>query len=271
MPIVSDFSFLSVRKKLNLVSKPIILTPTSVLEITLTGHKSSYIELLIEGTLKSNIVADVEGNVYKTVTIGTQTWMAENLKTTKYNNGDLIGTTDPPTLDIQTEDNPKYQWAYNGDESYVNTYGRLYTWYAVTDSRGVCPTGWHVPTDTEWTTLENYLIANGYNYDGTTTANKIAKSLASIDGWISSAADGASGNIDYPAKRNVTGFTARPGSYRSISGLFGIIGQFGYWWCSDEYSIITQAYSRNMYFNSYWVTRDNSNKVNGFSVRCIKD
>src|SRR4029078_12512714 len=102
-------------------------------------------------------VTDIDGNVYHTVTIGTQVWMVENLKTTKYRNGDLIGTTIPATLDISSESTPKYQWAYKGEESNVATYGRLYTWYAVADSRNVCPTGWHVPSDAEWTTLTTYL------------------------------------------------------------------------------------------------------------------
>ncbi len=91
-------------------------------------------------------VTDIDGNVYKIVTIGTQKWMAENLKVTKYRNGDLIGTTTPASKDISTESSPKYQWAYNGtaNADTINTYGRLYTWYAVTDNRSVCPTGWHI-------------------------------------------------------------------------------------------------------------------------------
>src|ERR1035438_8500630 len=96
-----------------------------------------------------NTVADVDGNVYKTVTIGNQVWMAADLKTTQYRNGDLIGTNSPATLDISSESTPKYQWAYAGDESNVATYGRLYTWFAATDSRNVCPVGWHVSTDAE--------------------------------------------------------------------------------------------------------------------------
>ena len=83
--------------------------------------------------------------------------MAANLKTTRYLNSDLIGTTALATKDISVENEPKYQWAYAGDESNVSTFGRLYTWHAITDSRKVCLTGWHVPTDSEWTTLTTYL------------------------------------------------------------------------------------------------------------------
>jgi uncharacterized protein (TIGR02145 family) len=84
-----------------------------------------------------NTIRDIDGNAYTSVTIGTQIWMVENLKTTKYRNGDLIGTTNPATLDITNESTPKYQWAYDGNETNVATYGRLYTWYVVTDSRNV--------------------------------------------------------------------------------------------------------------------------------------
>ena len=101
-------------------------------------------------TIVNGSVSDVEGNVYKTVTIGTQTWMAENLRTTRYRNGDAVGTTNAATLDIGSESAPKYQWAYAGDENNAAAYGRLYTWYAVTDDRNICPAGWHVPGDDEW-------------------------------------------------------------------------------------------------------------------------
>src|SRR5512133_2727329 len=109
-------------------------------------------------------VKDIDGNVYQTITIGTQVWMVENLKTTKYRNGDLIGTTTPASLVIEGESAPKYQWAYDGNESNVAIHGRLYTWYVATDSRNVCPTGWHVPSDAEWTVLTDYLIKNGHSY-----------------------------------------------------------------------------------------------------------
>ncbi len=96
------------------------------------------------------------------------------------------------------------------------------------------PTGWHVPTDAEWTTLENYLIANGYNYDGTTTGNKYAKALASATGWNYYSGTGTVGNTDYPAKRNATGFTALPGGFRGFdNGAFSGVGSNGGWWSSS--------------------------------------
>jgi uncharacterized protein (TIGR02145 family) len=102
-------------------------------------------------------LTDIDNNVYKTVMIGKQIWMAENLKTSRYSNGDSIGTTHPDTLNYMTESTPKYQWIYAGNESNLVPYGRLYTWYTVTDSRKVCPTGWHVPSKEEWATLTKFL------------------------------------------------------------------------------------------------------------------
>lgn len=104
---------------------------------------------------------DIDGNVYPIITIGTQVWMAENLKTTRYCNGDLIGTTTPATLDIESESAPEYQWAYDGNESNVTTYGRIYTWYVANDSRNVCPAGWHIPSDAEWTDLTGFTALPG--------------------------------------------------------------------------------------------------------------
>jgi uncharacterized protein (TIGR02145 family) len=104
-------------------------------------------------------VTDIDGNVYQTITIGTQAWMKENLKTTHYRNGDAIDTTSPATLDISGESTPKYQWVFENDQSDLSVYGRLYTWYAVTDKRNIAPTGWHVPTDAEWITLKLIFLA----------------------------------------------------------------------------------------------------------------
>jgi uncharacterized protein (TIGR02145 family) len=159
---------------------------------------------------KAQTVKDIDGNIYKTVTIGTQVWIVENLKTTKYSNGDSIGTTTPATLDITTEKIPKYQWSYDGDERNVATYGRLYTWYAASDNRNLCPTGWHLPTDSEWTTLTDYLTNNGYGYKG--TASEITKSMAATSGWTTNSIEGNVGNDQM--RNNKSGFSAFAGGYR---------------------------------------------------------
>jgi uncharacterized protein (TIGR02145 family) len=214
-------------------------------------------------------VMDIEGNIYKAVLIGNQVWMAENLKVTKYRNGEPIGTTSP-YLNITSEIEPRYQWAYEGNENNVAIYGRLYTWYALTDNRGVCPTGWHMASDLEWTTLENYLISNGFNYDGTLTENKIAKVLASTSYWNSSTVEGAAGNSDYPKKRNLTGFNAIPNGLRSSSGGFHYLNESPFWWTATE-NYVTSAWCKGMYYGAVNIYNNDFDKKNGAAVRCIKD
>lgn len=201
---------------------------------------------------KSDPVTDADGNVYSTVSLGTQIWMAENLKTLKYQNGDLIGTTTPATLDITDMSSPKYQWAYGGSESNVTVYGRLYTLHAVTDSRNVCPVGWHLPTDIEWTTLTTYL-------GGASVAGGKLKETATTH-WLSP-------NTGATNEKN---FTALPGGYRSQNGEFTGIGISGYWWSSTENTTIS-SWNRTMSYGSSEVGRNGSYQGNGFAVRCVKD
>ena len=226
--------------------------------------------LLALGLIPNNfagIAEDIDGNVYKTVMLGTQVWMADNLKVTKYNNG-----TEIPNIkgDAQWAASTAgaYCW-YNNDIGNKSTYGALYNWHAVKAGK-LCPTGWHVPSDAEWTTLENYLIANGYNYDGTTTGNKIAKSLAAATNWAPSTITGAVGNTDFPAYRNKTGFSALPGGYRVNNGTFNYIPSYGYWWSSSEPGI-SFAWSRYLGYDYSYVSRFSYNKEFGFSVRCVRD
>ena len=246
-----------------------------MLEFTaISGNNSTIMTYIPKADILINFVfiecKDGDNNYYPVVKINTQFWMARNLKTTTYRNGASIGTTITSDKNIAGETAPAYQWAYGGNESNVATYGRLYTWYAVTDSRNLCPAGWHVPTDAEWTTLENYLLDNGYNYDGTTTDNKYAKALASTKFWTSSTTTGVPGNTDYPAKRNATGFAALPGGYRDRWGTFYYIGNAGVFWSSTE-SSTTNAWGRSMYFSLPNVAPYNYYKHGGFSVRCVRD
>ncbi len=219
-------------------------------------------------TAQTSTVTDIDGNVYNTIKIGTQTWMKENLKVTRYNDGTAI----PLVTDVTAWSSlltPGYCWYNNDKATYGATYGALYNWYAVNTGK-LAPAGWHVPSDIEWTTLQNYLIANGYNYDGTTTGNLFAKSLAATTNWNLSIEVGAVGNTDYPAKRNSTGFTALPGALRDPNGAFYSIGDSGYWWSSTEYDT-NNALIRVMDFDYNNVSRLSYNKPNGFSVRCVKD
>jgi uncharacterized protein (TIGR02145 family) len=206
-------------------------------------------------------VTDIEGNIYKTIAIGTQVWMAENIKTTNYNNGDLIGTTTPATLDISDEIGPKYQWAYDGNESNVTTYGRLYTWFAVADSRNLCPVGWHVPATAEWTILTNYLGGEsdgGASLDNSVTGGKMKETGTTH--WQS----------PNTAATNESGFTALPGGYRIGDGTFQSIGADGLWWSTSECDI-NSAYIRSMNYSVGNVVKYYNFKKMGGSVRCLRD
>jgi uncharacterized protein (TIGR02145 family) len=194
--------------------------------------------------------------------------MVDNLKTTRYRNGELISSSTPADKDITAESEPKYQWAYNGDENNVAKYGRLYTWYAATDFRNIAPEGWHVPTDDEWTEFENYLIANGYNYDETTTENKIAKAMAATTDWVTYEGTGTIG--DDLSKNNKSGFTTIPSGYRYDNGGFGNIGNCCIWWTCLEFTKY-YAWGRNLYHWDTNMSRNYLTKNYGFSVRCIKD
>jgi uncharacterized protein (TIGR02145 family) len=216
--------------------------------------------------LNAQNVKDIDGNNYNTVTIGTQIWMVENLKTTRYNNGDSIGTTNPITLDITTESTPTYQWSYDGNENNVSTYGRLYTWFAACDTRNVCPSGWHVPTDAEWTTLTDFLTNNGYGYKG--NGNEITKSLAATSGWTENSIPDNVGNDQ--STNNTSGFTAFAGGYRYGNGTFNGFGSYGYWWSATEIYATTALY-RSLSDHRNDVYRDSSSKKNGISIRCLLD
>jgi len=212
-------------------------------------------------------VTDYEGNSYKTVTLGTQTWMAENLKVTKYNDGiTILNVTDNTTWsNLTTGAVCTYNNTTNADS--IRTYGRLYNWYAVNTGK-LCPTGWHVPSDAEWSTLDAYLNANGYDYDGSTTDDEIAKSMASTVGWTSYSQTGTIGNN--PTTNNKSGFTALPGGYSCWSGAFGHIGYDSYWWSSNEYDT-GYAYDRYLLYSNDYLNSNYSSKIDGFSVRCLRN
>ncbi|MBW6502512.1 MAG: hypothetical protein K0B05_14070, partial [Bacteroidales bacterium] len=236
------------------------------------------------GTVKSfpteqiKTVTDIDGNIYNIITIGDQKWLKENLKTTKYRNGDPI-PTDLSDSDWYNTLSGAYAIyphesidGLNSDAEVLSVYGALYNWYTVDDARGLCPAGWHVPSSVEWASLETYLINNGYNYDGTTTGARYALSIASTTGWASSTVTGAVGNTDYPDKRNITGFTALPTGYRLTSGPLLFFGQSSNWWSStqsERYDI--DAYARSLGPNSTYFNANAWVLTHGYSVRCLKD
>lgn len=194
-------------------------------------------------------VRDIDGNDYQTVAIGAQVWMSSNLKTTKYNDGTAIPLVTADT-DWAHLLSPGYCW-YNNDTVNKRDYGALYNWYAVNTGK-LCPTGWHVPTDAEWTILTTYL--GGYGIAG----GKL-KEIGTIH-WNSL-------NFD---TTNETGFSALPGGYRDYFGSFYSIGYVGFWWSSAEFDTAS-AWYRNMGYYYSNVIRNYYSKQYGFSVRCIKD
>jgi uncharacterized protein (TIGR02145 family) len=193
-------------------------------------------------------VIDADGNVYKTVVIGTQEWMAENLKTTKYNNGDPIATT---TLDISAEIGPKYQWAYGDDATNVDIYGRLYTWFAIADSRNVCPTGWHVPSDAEFETLKTFL--------GTQSTSGVELKEAGTIHW----------SAPNTGANNLTGFTALPAGYRTMTGGYVSLHLSCYLWSASDNAPL--GWGQSMHYNDSLLLRGGYNKQAGVSIRCLRD
>ena len=194
-------------------------------------------------------VSDFEGNIYNTVIIGTQEWMAENLKATKFNDGSAIPlVTDNTAWSNLTT--PGYSWYNNDMASYRDIYGTLYNWFTVNTGK-LCPTGWHVPTDPDWTTLTTYLggisVAGGKLKEAGTTH------------WASPN-EGAT---------NETGFTALPGGNRYFNGAFEYVGSIGDWWSASGIDP-TNALSRGMYHHISSVSIDNHDNRIGFSIRCIK-
>jgi uncharacterized protein (TIGR02145 family) len=193
-------------------------------------------------------ITDFDGNVYPTITIGTQVWMAANLKTTHYRNGTSI-----PQVSDSTEwsglTTPASCYLDNNADKLI-TYGRLYNWLAVTDSNNIAPTGWHVPTDAEWSILETFL--------GTGPGGKMKTTGTSL--WLGPNA-GAS---------NSSGFSGLPGGDRSYNGLYHYEGMYGCFWSTTE-SSAANAWEHVITYTSANVTRMEYSKNLGLSVRCVKD
>lgn len=195
-------------------------------------------------------VTDIDGNVYHTVTIGTQVWMVENLKTTKYRDGTSIpNVTDNTAWSNLTTG---AYCDYNNTPSNSSTYGRLYNWYAATDAHNIAPTGWHVPTDADWSTLTTYL-------GGESVAGGKLKEIGTTH-WQS----------PNTGATNEVGFTALPGGYRYDDGAFYGIGSDGYWWSATEYDA-TYAWDLGMFNYGSNVDHYGGIKEDGFSVRCVRD
>jgi uncharacterized protein (TIGR02145 family) len=215
-------------------------------------------------------VTDADGNVYRTVRIGNQVWTAENLRTTKYNDGTPIAL-DTSTTTWDNAATPKYCLHQNTtDPDSIRKYGTFYNWHVVNNgnSRKIAPKGWHVPSDAEWDSLENFLIAEGRNWDGTPAGDKIAKSLAAKTDWRADTTAGAIG-CDL-TRNNLSGFSALPASCRGNTGNFGPLGDFDYWWSATE-ADSAHAWGRDLWYNHAYLNRGSHYKSCGFSVRLVRD
>ncbi len=195
-------------------------------------------------------MTDQQGNVYKTIVIGTQEWMAENLITTIYRNGNAIANVTDGA-----------QWfglttgaycSYNNDSQYDCPYGKLYNWYTVADPRNVCPAGWHVPTDGEWTVLTAVL-------GGESVAGGKMKNNGTLF-WFSPNTNAT----------NESGFSGLPGGERASAGPFGAGGINGGWWSSTDLGV-EGARGRGLDYNGGGAFMINNYKKIGFSVRCLRD
>jgi uncharacterized protein (TIGR02145 family) len=191
---------------------------------------------------------------FKSVKIGTQTWMAENLNVSTFRNGDQIpeAKTKEEWEKAGKEGRPAWCY-YENDPKNGTKYGKLYNWYAVNDSRGLAPSGWHITTDAEWTILKNQL------------GDDAGKKMKSTSGWEITEELQENGN-----GTNSSGFSGLPGGLRYINGNFLLFGRVGFWWSSTEHDT-SGAYKRWLTHEDGSLSGDNCYKGEGFSVRCLKD
>jgi len=213
-------------------------------------------------TLQKNIVSqtvqDIDGNTYNTVQISNQEWMTENLKTTKLNDG----TTIPFISDNIAWSHlvtSGFSWYNNDSLTYKNRYGAYYNWFVINTGM-LCPSGWHIPSDAEWKNLELYLgmtqqMADDSYWRGTDQGLQ----LKSTTDW----SNNGNGN-------NNTGFNAKPGGYRFADGEFGTTDDYASWWTATEMDS-DYALNREMNDADALIGRSESDKKNGYSVRCVKD
>ena len=232
------------------------VSPTSTTTYTVTGTSTAGCTATASVTVTVNnpcsgvSTVTYDGVTYNTVAIGSQCWFKENLRTTKYNDGTSItNVTNSSTWKSTTSG---AYCCYSNNTSNCTTYGALYNWYAVNTGK-LCPSGWHVPSDAEWTTLVNYLggedVAGGKLKETGTTH------------W-QSPNNGAT---------NSSGFTALPGGYRlSSTGGFAFLSILGYWWSSTDAGG-SDAWSRSLQYANAKAPRSSQNKSYGFSVRCLRD
>lgn len=220
------------------------------IRISEPAEASGQVSSVSDSSAADTIVTDIDGNVYTTLKIGRQTWMKENLKTTKFSDGTPIQLiTDGPSWAKAVK--PAYCWYNNEPDSYKDLYGALYNGFAASDNR-LCPKNWHVPSDAEWNVLSKLL--GGDNVAGA----KLKE--AGLDYWVSP-------NM---AADNSSGFSALPGGLRYYDGVFHDFGFSSYFWTSEE-SSPGRMWFRYADYEYRDLFRFNNSANIGFSIRCVRD
>lgn len=217
--------------------------------------------------IETGSVKDIAGNTYRTVKIGNQWWMAEDLKVTKYRDSSFITLVAPPPFDTTWSHQTSGAYSNNVDNG-GNVIGVFYNYYAIMDPRGIAPMGWHIPSDAEWQELEQHLGMNTATSDntgwrGTHEGEKLKVTNGTTLGWTEY------GTV-WPT--NESGFSALAGGCRMFSGSWGDPGQYhtGFWWSATSQSS-DQAWYRHLDYKNANVFRYYGQKTYGFSVRCVKD
>ena len=273
LSVLGISAFISCKEQKHLTTdEPSQPTTEEPLQPTTDGPSQPTTEEPLQPTTDgpSQPVTDIDGNEYKTVKLGNQVWMAENLRTTRYADGTPIPLGTEASLDVA------YRYYPNYNRANVSKYGYLYNWAAVMNGsasseanpsgvQGICPDGWHVPSDAEWTELTNYVSSQSQYVCGDDT-NYIAKALASEVEWYNDTYNCAVGNN--PIANNATGFSARPAGY--YKGEYNGFGNAAYFWSATQ-DISTIAGSRFLYYDNANVSRYNYYKNFGYSVRCVRD
>jgi uncharacterized protein (TIGR02145 family) len=234
---VSKISELTLSDNINASIADLNLETTYYYRIkAVNGSKTFYGQDLTFRTFNTQTESDINGNIYNTITIGTHVWMAENLKVTNLSDGSSIPlVTDDTKWGTMTS--PAYCWFNNDSLTYKNNYGTLYNWFTVIIGK-LCPTGWYVPSEQDWTDLEQYL--------GTNAGSKL-----------------------YEYGVNITGFSAKNVGFRNDdNGLFGPIDCCSYFWTTTEDNSLN-AFRSDVTNNN--IDKYSSSKKAGYSVRCVKD
>ena len=219
--------------------------------------------LLLITSLAFSTVTDIDGNVYETVLIGDQLWMAENLNVTHYNEGSEIPTDYSDFEWDELDDTETGAYAVCNDDL-SNPYGNIYNWYAVDDSRGICPVGWHVPTDDEFKELEMFLgmsqeEADNIGYRGTNEGSKLA---GNADLW-------SDGILDSSPEFGNSGFDAVPNGAKTDSGSYIKINEEGPIWTSSMSDLYNNPFQRNLSFIYTAIDRGTPDMGHGFAIRCL--